>query len=64
MMESLQIGDDGAPAPKPSGVPETLLFSDQERQILEIYDRLKEVELETAILKAAQSTPSGRDPFS
>lgn len=61
MMEGLIIGDTVASASKPDGVPDSLQFTDQERQILELYDQIKEIELESSVLRAEQSVPRGKD---
>jgi hypothetical protein len=60
MMEDLQIGDGVVHTSKPLGVPLALQLTDQERQILELYDRLEELQLEISILKTDKSVTQSK----
>jgi hypothetical protein len=60
MMEGLQLDDGADPSAKLGEAPFNIQFTEQERQILELYDRLEEIQLEISVLQAEESTPFGR----
>jgi hypothetical protein len=59
MMEGLQIGDGIRPS-KQGDLPPTLQLTDTERQILELYDNLEEIQLESSIWEAEESMTLGK----
>jgi hypothetical protein len=58
-MEMMQI--DGQGGDKAADIP-PLQLSEKEREILQLYDRLEEIRLETSLLRAQETVSDGTTP--
>lgn len=57
-MEAMQLDE---PASENAVNFPTLLLSEKESQILELFDRLDEIKLEISLLQAQENVPNGRN---